>query len=98
MYLCVCSVVSDSAIPWTVANQAPLSTYSFPDKNNVVGCHFLLETGKIKYLYHWPNMRIKCPHLQILAHSKCYLSVRDFPGGPAAKIPPSQFRGSRFDP
>ena len=30
--VCVCSVMSDSATPWTVAPQAPLSV-DFPGKN-----------------------------------------------------------------
>ena len=34
------SVMSDSATPWTVAHQAPLS--SSPGKNTGVGCHALL--------------------------------------------------------
>ena len=46
MTLCVCAlsclVVSDSATPWTVARQAPLS-WDFPGKNTGVGCHFLLQ-------------------------------------------------------
>ena len=37
-----CSVASDSATPWTVAHQAPLSK-DFPGKNTGVGCHFLLR-------------------------------------------------------
>ena len=36
------SVVSDSATPWTVACQVPLSV-GFSGKNIVVGCHFLLQ-------------------------------------------------------
>ena len=36
------SVMSDSATPWTVAFQAPLSVDS-PGKNTGVGCHFLLQ-------------------------------------------------------
>ena len=38
------SVVSDSATPWTVAHQAPLSM-GFPrqDYRGGVGCHFLLQ-------------------------------------------------------
>ena len=35
-------VESDSATPWTVARQAPLSM-GFPSKNTGVGCHFLLQ-------------------------------------------------------
>ena len=41
--VCVsCSAVIDSAIPWTVAHQAPLSM-DFPDKTTGVGSHFLLQ-------------------------------------------------------
>ena len=41
--LCVShSVVSDSATPWTGAQQAPLSMNS-PGKNSEVGCHSLLH-------------------------------------------------------
>ena len=35
--VCVCSVVSDSVTPWTVAYQASLSGNS-PGKNTGVGC------------------------------------------------------------
>ena len=35
-------VMSDSATPWTVAHQAPLSLDS-PDKNTGVSCYFLLQ-------------------------------------------------------
>ena len=34
--------MSDSATPWTVAHQSPLST-EFPGKNTRVGSHFLLQ-------------------------------------------------------
>ena len=37
-----CSVLSDSANPWTVALQAPPSM-GFSGKNTGVGCHFLLQ-------------------------------------------------------
>ena len=37
-----CSVMSDSATPWTAAHQAPLSM-GFPSENTGVGCHFLLQ-------------------------------------------------------
>ena len=40
--LCVCSVMSDSATPRTVAHQALLSRH-FPGKNTETGCHFLLQ-------------------------------------------------------
>ena len=36
------SVMSDSATPWTVAYQAPLSM-GFSSKSTGVGCHFLLQ-------------------------------------------------------
>ena len=35
------SVMFDSAIPWTVTYQAPLSCWDFPGKSTGVGCHFL---------------------------------------------------------
>ena len=38
----LCSVVSNSATPQTVALQSPLSV-DFPGKNTGVGCHFLLQ-------------------------------------------------------
>ena len=64
--LCVClcvlsrSVVSNSATPWTVACQAPLSM-GFPGKNTGVGCHFLLQgifptqesNLHLPWLLHW---------------------------------------------
>ena len=43
--MCFClvlSLIQLVAIPWTVANQAPLSI-GFPGKNTGVGCHFLLQ-------------------------------------------------------
>ena len=39
---CVLSRVRLSETPWTVACQAPLSM-EFPNNNNVMGCHFLLQ-------------------------------------------------------
>ena len=42
MCVCVCSVVSDSAIPRTVARQAPLSV-EFSRQEYWSGCHFLLQ-------------------------------------------------------
>ena len=39
VYVCVCSAVSDSAAPWTVALQAPLPI-NFPGNNTGVGCLF----------------------------------------------------------
>ena len=38
-----CSVVSDSATPWTVVHQAPLSTGNSTGKSTGVGCHALLQ-------------------------------------------------------
>ena len=38
----VCSVMSDSAAPWTVAHQAPLSM-GFSRQEYWSGCHFLLQ-------------------------------------------------------
>ena len=44
------SVMSDSATPWTIAHQAPLSMG--PGKNTGVGCHSLLQFLSIlKLLY-----------------------------------------------
>ena len=40
--MCVCSVMFDSVIPWTVACQAP-HPWNFPSKNTGKGCHFLLQ-------------------------------------------------------
>ena len=37
-----CSVLSNSAAPWTTARQAPPSM-GFTGKNTGVGCHFLLQ-------------------------------------------------------
>ena len=39
----VALVVSDSATPWTVARQAPLS-WDSPGKNTGVGCHAIFPT------------------------------------------------------
>ena len=40
--VCVCSVMSDSATPWTVACKASLSV-SFPGKSTGTRCYFLLQ-------------------------------------------------------
>ena len=40
--VCVCSVMSDSATPWTVACKASLSV-CFPAKNTEVHCYLLLQ-------------------------------------------------------
>ena len=39
------SVMSDSAIPWTVAHQTPLP-WDFPGKNTGVGCHSFSKSWK----------------------------------------------------
>ena len=39
--VCVCSVVFDSATPWSVACQAPV--WDSPGRNTEVGCHFLFR-------------------------------------------------------
>ena len=41
--LLACSVVSDSATPWTIAHQAPLSMGFSWQENTGVGCHFLFH-------------------------------------------------------
>ena len=44
IYICAwalsCSVLSDSAMPWTVSHKV---LWDSPGKNTVVGCHFLLQ-------------------------------------------------------
>ena len=37
-----CPIMSNSATPWTIAHQAPLSM-GFPRQSIGVGCHFLLD-------------------------------------------------------
>ena len=46
----VASVVSNSATPWTIAHQAPLSRDS-PGKNTGVVCHALLQGIFLPHLY-----------------------------------------------
>ena len=41
VYVCECSVLSNSVTPWITAHQAPLCM-GFLGKNTGVGCHFLL--------------------------------------------------------
>ena len=36
------SVMADSATPWTAVHQA-VCPWNSPDKNTIVGCHFLLQ-------------------------------------------------------
>ena len=38
----LCSVLTDSATPWTVATRL-LYPQNFPGKNTELGCHFLLQ-------------------------------------------------------
>ena len=57
--ICVCSVMSDSATPRTVACQAPPSM-GFPGKHTGVGCYFFLQGI-------FPTQGSK-PHLSILLH------------------------------
>ena len=57
MHACVCSVVSDSANPWTVAHRL-LFLWKSPGKNTGVGCHALLQgilptQGSNPCLLHW---------------------------------------------
>ena len=64
------SIVSDSATPWTVAHQSPLS-WEFPGKNTGVGCHFLLQrifpnqgsSLRLLCLLHWQADSLPLSHL-----------------------------------
>ena len=56
LIVCTCSVVSDSATPWMVAHQTPLSM-GFSGKNSGVGCHFLLQEI---FLTQGSNLRLLC--------------------------------------
>ena len=58
------SVVSDSATPWTVARQAPLSMES-STRSTGVGCHSLLQEA----LYQLSNQLYE---LGILSTFQCY--------------------------
>ena len=53
--VCSRSVVSDSATPWTLARQAPLSM-GFSRQEYGVGCHFLLQ-GSNPSTLHWQGAR-----------------------------------------
>ena len=51
------SVMADSATPWTAVHQA-VCPWNSPDKNTIVGCHFLLQgifltQGANPSLLHW---------------------------------------------
>ena len=73
-YVHVCSVVSDSETPRTVARQAPLSM-GFPSKNTGVGFHFLFQgifptqTSNLRLLHllHWQVDSLPLSHLGILS-------------------------------
>ena len=62
----MCSVVSNSATPWTVAHCTSLSM-EFSHENPGVGCHFLLycsyKTVIWSFFYTLPSV---CPHYMIL--------------------------------
>ena len=68
--MCVCSAVSDSATPWTVARQAPLS-WDSPGKKTGVSCHFLLQgifltqgsNLHLLCLLHWQEDSLPLHHL-----------------------------------
>ena len=63
----VCSVMSDSATPRTVAHQALLSRH-FPGKNTSTGCHFLLQGMDLPDLGLEPVSSISCTGRQVLYH------------------------------
>ena len=66
------SVVSNSATPWTVAHQTPLSI-NFSGKGTGVGCHFLLQglfptqesNPRLLCLLHWQVDSLPLSHLGI---------------------------------
>ena len=90
--VCVCarvhvlshSVVSDSAIPCTVACQGPLSV-GFPSKNTGVGCHFLLQgifltqgsKPHLLHLLHWQADSLLLYHLQVLGGHKHSIHTKE---------------------
>ena len=50
LYMCLCSIMSNSLWPpWTLAYQTPLA-WDFSDKNTGVGCHFLLQVKEVLIL------------------------------------------------
>ena len=68
-----CSVMSDSAIPWTVAHQAPLSM-GLSRQDTGVGSHFLLQgifliqglNSCLPHLLHWQADSLPLSHLSII--------------------------------
>ena len=70
--LCVhlCSVLTDSATPWTVAARL-LYPWNFPGKNTEVGYHFLLQgifptqglNPRLLHLLHWQVDSLPLHHL-----------------------------------
>ena len=68
--LCVhlCSVLTDSATPWTVAARL-LYPWNFSGKNTEVGCHFLLQgtfliRGSNPHLFHFLHWQASSLHLE----------------------------------
>ena len=57
--MCVCSVMSDSAIPWNVAHQAPLST-RFYRQESWSGLPFIPPGS---YIYQFSSVAQSCPTL-----------------------------------
>ena len=66
----LCSVLTDSATPWTVAARL-LYPWNFPGKNCEVGCHFLLQgifptqgsNPRLLHLLHWQVDSLPLCHL-----------------------------------
>ena len=56
VYVCVCPVASDSATPWTIVYQAPLSMGS-PRQEYWSGCHFIFQWI---FLTQWLNLHLLC--------------------------------------
>ena len=95
------SVVSDSAIPWTVAHQASLSMDS-PGKNTGVGSHALLQgifptQGSNLGLLHYSTPQVLLHYLNLVKAdslpSETPLRSQDYTGpepGEARKMPWAQ--------
>ena len=69
-------VLSDSAIPWTVAHQSPptsLSPWDFPGKNTKVHCHFLLQG--ILLMQGWNPHFMHCSFLTHAKHCVWFYSL-----------------------
>ena len=64
--------MSDSFVtPWTVTQQAPLST-EFPRQDTGVGCHFLLNPGIEPILLHCKADSLPLRHQGSLNNNKMY--------------------------